>query len=171
MRPAAVRRVTVLGVVLVVLALAGCGSKSSNTSVPGGTPAPASVSHAKTKFVLHAGLAFGAFYHWIYQPAKAGDFAHPFLHKFTVLKAVAAGAFVYHELKLALMDAQADPTLSKLVAPITALEGKIHVLAENIKGGHIDTSAISQASGSIQSVSQLASSAGQKVSNLIPSGL
>jgi hypothetical protein len=170
MRTGAARCVAALGVVLVVVALAGCGS-SSNVAVPGGAPTPASVSHPKTKFVLHAGLAFGAFYHWIYQPAKAGDFAHPFLHKFTVLKAVLAGAFVYHELKLALMDAQADPTLSKLVAPITALEGKLQALATNIKAGHLDTSAITQASGSIQSLSQLASQSGQKLSNLLPSNL
>ena len=35
----------------------------------------------------------------------------------TAAKAALLRAFVYHELKLALVDFQADPTLSKLVAP------------------------------------------------------
>jgi len=148
------------------LAATGCGSKSSSSTASG-----AQISHAKTKFVLHAGLAFGAFHHWIYKPAKSGDFAHPFLHKLTIVKAGLAGLFVYHELKLALKDAQADPTLSKLVAPITALDNKMHALATSIKGGHPDSSAITQGNDSISSLGQQASQAGQPVSDLVPSHL
>ena len=85
--------------------------------------------------MLHAGLAFGAFHHWIYKPAKAGELSHPLEHKLTTVKAALASAFVYHELKLALADAQADPTLSKLVAPITDLENKLHGLAGSVKSG------------------------------------
>lgn len=63
---------------LVTLALvaAGCGSSSSSTSAPAASSPPASatstpasttsttgtVKLAKTKFVIHAGLAFGAFH-------------------------------------------------------------------------------------------------------------
>ena len=162
------RRLVILAAALTVLALAGCGSSSSSQAVPGGAPS-SQVSHAKTKFVLHAGLAFGAFYHWIYGPAKAGDFRHPFLHKLTVIKAGLAGLFVYHELKLALHDAQASPTLSKLVSPITALDNRIHALAGDIRSGHPDTSAVTQTSNSIGSVDNLASQAGQQVHNLLPS--
>ncbi len=158
--------------VLLALALgvAGCGSSSSSGTSAGGT-STAQISHAKTKFILHAGLAFGAFHHWIYKPARAGDFAHPFLHKLTIIKAGVAGLFVYHELKLALADARADPTLSKLVAPLDTLEAKISGLAASLKGGHADPSSINQDNGSIGSVSQLASRAGQPVSDLLPSHL
>ena len=58
--------------------------------------------------MLHAGLAFGAFHRWIYKPAKAGDLSHPLEHKLTTVKAALAAAFVYHELKLALADAQVE---------------------------------------------------------------
>src|ERR1700759_2066432 len=91
------------------LAVAGCGSANSSPTSSAATPAattPASTTPtthlAKTKFVLHAGLAFGAFHRWIYKPAKAGELSHPLEHKLTTLKAALASAFVYHELKLAL---------------------------------------------------------------------
>ena len=45
-------------------------------------------------------------------------------------------AFVYHELKLALADAQPDPTLSKGVAPVTGLQTKIKDLGSSVKGGN-----------------------------------
>jgi hypothetical protein len=76
-------RVLLIGVVLVGLVSAtGCGSRSSS-SATGSASASASavpgaacqqvggVSFDKTKFVLHAGLAFGAFHHFIYAPYKA----------------------------------------------------------------------------------------------------
>lgn len=153
------------------LAVAGCGSKSSSSSSAAAGTSAQQISHAKTKFVLHAGLAFGAFHRWIYKPARAGDFSHPFLHKLTVVKAGLAGLFVYHELKLALQDARANRTLSKLVAPITALDNKMHSLAASIQGGHPDTNAITQSNGSINSLNQQASQAGQPVTDLTPSHL
>lgn len=174
------RRAAMVLIVVAALAVAGCGSKSSSgttqtgasTSGTTGTAGNTNtISHAKTKFVFHAGLAFGAFHHWIYLPAKAGDFKHPFLHKLTVIKAGLAGLFVYHELKLALQDARADPTLSKLVSPITALDNKMHSVADSIKGGHPDVSAITQSNSSISSLGQLASKAGQPVRDLLPSHL
>jgi hypothetical protein len=165
------RRVALVLTVAAALAVSGCGSKSSSSAANGGATPTSQISHAKTKFVFHAGLAFGAFHHWIYEPAKAGDFSHPFLHKLTVIKAGLAGLFVYHELKLALADARADPTLSKLVAPLTALDNKLHNLAASIRGGHPDASAITQTNGSIGSISSQASQAGQSIRDLLPSHL
>jgi hypothetical protein len=159
-------------IVVLALALAGCGSGSSNTSASGsGAATSAAISHPKTKFVLHAGLAFGAFHHWIYKPAKAGAFAHPFLHKLTLIKAGLAGLFVYHELKLALRDAQASPTLAKLVSPITAVQNKLHSLAADIRSGNANPGQVTQANGAIGSLKQLAAKAGQPVTDLVPSSL
>lgn len=166
------RWITVIGVLAVVLALAaaGCGSSKKSASSPsGGASAPSThVEHAKTKFVLHAGLAFGAFHHFIYEPIKAGDLKHPFSHKFTLIKAGLAALFVKHELRLALHDAQSSPTLSKLVSPITALESKVNELKS---GGTINPTAVTQANGSIGSIKQGASSAGQPVTEQVPSHL
>ncbi len=118
--------------------------------------------------MLHAGLAFGAFHRWIYKPLKAGELTHPFTHKLATIKAGIAGLFVYHELKLALADAQADPTLSHLVAPITALQGKISGLASNLRSGNVDSSAIQSAAGSIGSIHSQAAAAGHPITEQTP---
>ncbi|HYZ38762.1 MAG TPA: hypothetical protein VE673_18940, partial [Pseudonocardiaceae bacterium] len=52
--------------------LLGCGIDGAS-AVPGAACQHVnSVAFDKTKFVLHAGLAFGAFYHFIDAPYKAG---------------------------------------------------------------------------------------------------
>lgn len=173
---------------LIVLALglvgAGCGSSSSSSASGGSGAAPSSqaaggsgsggtkTTHfAKTKFVLHMGLAFGAFHHWIYKPVKAGDLRHPLSHKVALIKAGLAAAFVYHELKLALGDAQSSPTLSKLVAPITALQNRIHGLGPGLRSGSANSAEVDQANSSIGSIKSDSASAGQPINEQVPSSL
>ncbi len=157
------------------LALVGCGSSNSSpTSSPAAPAATASASTtttthlAKTKFVLHAGLAFGAFHRWIYKPATAGELSHPLEHKLTTVKAALAGAFVYHELKLALADAQSSPTLSKLVAPITALENKLDGLAGSVKSGGASAGDVDGIDSTISQVKNQAAAAGQTITEQTP---
>jgi hypothetical protein len=114
-------------------------------------------------------LAFGAFHRWIYKPAKAGELSHPLEHKLTTVKAALAAAFVYHELRLALADAQADPTLSKLVAPITALQNKLHDLAGSVKSGGASAADVSGLDGTISSIKDQAASSGQPITEQTPS--
>jgi hypothetical protein len=163
------------------VAVAGCGS-SSSSSTPGGsgaasgssgtagsTTSTSSVGHLPTaKFVLHAGLAFGAFHRYIYKPFKAGEL-HGFSHKLTILKAAAAGLFTYHELKLAIKDAQASPTLSKLLAPVNALADKLKGIGSGVKSGKVDPSSIDSANTDITSLSALAKQAGVPVAAQEPS--
>ena len=163
---------------LAVVALGGaaCGSSSSSStstaaSAPANgatTSATSTTKFAKTKFVLHAGLAFGAFHRWIYKPAKAGDLSHPLEHKLTTVKAALAAAFVYHELKLALADAQADPTLSKLVAPITDLQNKLHGLAGSVKSGGASQADVNGLDSAVSSIESQASAAGQPITERTP---
>ena len=151
------------------LAIAGCGSSSSSSPTsPAAATTTSTTKFAKTKFVLHAGLAFGAFHRWIYKPAKAGELSHPLEHKLTTLKAALAAAFVYHELKLALADAQADPTLSKLVAPITALQNKFHDLVGSVKSGGASASDVAGLDGPISSIKDQAAGAGQSITEQTP---
>jgi hypothetical protein len=162
-----------IGIVVVTLALvgAGCGSASPNsggTSGGSGTTT-GQVKFAKTKFLLHAGLAFGAFHHYIYKPAKAGELSHPFSHKLTTLKAALAGAFIYHEIKLALTDAKSDRTLSKLVAPISALQDKLKGLAGQVKSGSINSGSVDGLASSISSLKQQSASAGSPITEQTPS--
>lgn len=158
------RWITVIGALAVVLALAaaGCGSSKKSSS---GSPTT-HVALAKTKFALHAGLAFGAFHHFIYKPVKAGDLKHPFSHKAALFKAGLAVVVVKHEVGLALHDAQSSPLLRKLVSPITGLEAKIGELKSKI-----NPTAVTQANGLIGSIKQGASSAGQPVTEQVPSHL
>lgn len=60
-----------------------------------------------------AGLAFGAFHHFIYAPYQAGT-----RHGVAALgKAGLAAVFTVHELQLAKADAESSPTLCHLAAP------------------------------------------------------
>jgi hypothetical protein len=160
--------VAVVGVL--ALAVVGCGSSnsSSSSSASAAASTTATTHLAKTKFVLHAGLAFGAFHRWIYKPAKAGDLSHPLEHKLTTVKAALAAAFVYHELKLALADAQSSPTLSKLVAPITALQNKLHSLAGSVKSGGASQSDVDGLDSTISSIKSQAAAAGQPITEQTP---
>jgi hypothetical protein len=172
--------VTLLLVTL-ALAAAGCGSSSSSSSSSSPSAAAAgsstassstpNVGHLPTvKFVLHAGLAFGAFHRYLYKPFKAGAFSGGlFKHKLTVVKAGLAALFVYHELKLAVKDAQASPKLSKLIAPLTALADKVKSVGSSVKSGNPDASSLSSANGDVTSLSGLASAAGVSVPDQIPS--
>lgn len=93
----------------------------------------------KTRFLLHAGLAFGAFHRYLYKPYKAGTFASGANGRTTaIVKAAIASLFVYHELKKAYDFAKCDSTLSKLVSPITALTGAVSNLTSNLKAGKFD---------------------------------
>ena len=157
--------------ILLSLAIVGCGSSSTSSAgqaAAGSGGATSTTKFAKTKFVLHAGLAFGAFHRWVYKPAKAGELSHPLEHKLTTVKAAIAAAFVYHELKLALADAQADPTLSKLVAPVTALQDKFHALAGSVKSGGVSSADVSGLASTISSIKDQAASAGQSITEQTP---
>lgn len=157
-----------LAVVLVALALAlaGCGS-SSSTGGAGASPAPTKTVHfAKTKFLFHVGLAFGAFHRYIYKPLKAGVFSKPLSHKAALVKAALASAFIVHELKIAYTDAQSSPLLTKLVRPLTALKTKITAMVAGLKAGHYDPTQISSAQSGAASIASKAAGAGVPVKDL-----
>jgi hypothetical protein len=145
--------------------LGGCGSASSGGS---GTP---HVHFAKTKFLLHAGLAFGAFHRYIDKPYRAGGFTPVSTHKVAIVKAGVAGLFAYHEIKIALVDAQSSSTLSKLVSPITALETKLHSLATGLHSGKLDGSAITSANSSVSTLGAKSAGSGATIKDLATSSL
>jgi hypothetical protein len=167
-----IRACFLISALVLTLGLAGCGSSSSSSSSAsaGGTP-PAHVAFAKTKFVLHAGLAFGAFHRYIYKPFRSGGFTPVSSHKLAIVKAGVAALFVYHEVKIALVDAQSSPLLSKLVSPLTALQTRMHALEARLHGGQLDPSAISGANGDVASLGSMASQAGAPVRDLATSAL
>ncbi|MFL5859243.1 MAG: hypothetical protein ACJ780_00450 [Solirubrobacteraceae bacterium] len=159
-----------LGAVLIVIvlaaSLAACGSNgASSSSAPGAAAATTSTTHlAKTKFVLHAGLAFGAFHRYIYKPLKQGKFSGGLLHhKIATIKAALAAAFAYHEVKLALQDARSSKILSKALSPLLALQTKLAALGDGLKHGNVDASAITSANSDAGQASQAGATAGQPI--------
>jgi hypothetical protein len=158
-------RLVRLGALLMIigaLALAGCGSSSGGSgggaSGGAGQTAP-HIAFAKTKFLFHAGLAFGAFHRYIYKPFRSGGFSPPSQHKAAIVKAGLAALFAYHEAKIALRDAQASPILAKLVSPLTALQRQLAGLGGRLKQGMLDGGGINTAASTVNQIgSQSASS-------------
>jgi hypothetical protein len=166
------RRLIAVGLIAVAVFVgAGCGSKAStNSGSASNTPTTqtaAGTHFAKTKFVLHAGLAFGAFHRYIYKPFKAGKFSGGLLHhKLATAKAALAAAFAYHEVKLALVDARSSKILSTLLAPLLALQTKLNSLTSRLKHGSADPAAIQSAQSATDTIAAGSARAGQPVSDL-----
>lgn len=156
--------------VVLVIALAGCGSSSSSSGGSAATSSGGSttqhVSLAKTKFLLHTGLAFGAFHRYIYKPFRSGGFTPPGQHKLAIVKGAAAALFAYHELKIALVDAQSSPLLSKLVSPLTGLQSRLLSLRHGLHGGQVDGSAINGANSNVTSIGSLGAQNGTPIHDL-----
>lgn len=150
------------GAVLMVigaLAVAGCGSSSGGYGSGGSGQTTQHIAFAKTKFLFHAGLAFGAFHRYIYKPFRNGGFSPPSQHKAAIVKAGLAALFAFHEAKIALRDAQASPILSKLVSPLTALQRQLSGLGGRLKRGVLDSGGINSAASTVDHIgSQSASS-------------
>jgi hypothetical protein len=121
---------------------------------------------AVTKFVLHAGIAYYVFDHYIWKPFKAGDL-HGFTHAFTIAKAAVAALFVYHEVKLMASDVKGSKTLSFLTAPIAAVITKLDSLKSAITGGNLN--AVSTVDGSLGSIQQQAGAKGVVIKEIVHS--
>lgn len=121
---------------------------------------------AVTKFLLHAGIAYYVFDHYIWKPFKAGDL-HGFTHAFTIAKAVVAAVFVYHEVKLMAGDVKGSKTLSFLTAPIAAVIAKLESLKSAITGGN--SGAISTINGSLGAIESQAGAKGVVIKQIVQS--
>jgi hypothetical protein len=157
----------ILLVLILAVGVAGCGSSTTSS---GQTGSP-HVHFAKTKFVLHAGLAFGAFHRYIYKPFRSGGFTPPLSHKAAIVKAGVAALFVYHEVKIALVDARSSPLLSKLVSPLTALQNRLNALHQSLRGGHLDSKSINSANQAVSGIGSQSAHGGVPIHDLATSGL
>ena len=170
-------RALLIGIVLVALVSAtGCGPSSSSSATgstsaaPSGMPGAAcqqvgSVNFDKAKFVLHAGLAFGAFHHFIYAPYKAGT-----LHGVGALaKAGLAGLFTVHELKLAKADAESSPTLCHLAAPFDKASAAISNSSGQIRSGKASSQDIEGMNNDVNAVQGGAKADGVPAPDQVPS--
>jgi hypothetical protein len=160
--------------VIAVCLLSACGNSTktvTETTVNGQvtTQTVPNVHFAKTKFVLHLGLAFGAFHRYIYKPLRAGAFragATGRLRAF--LKAAASVAFIVHELRIAREDALADEHLRPIANKVEALLGRVGGLGSSLKAGSLDAASLLGAAGAVSSLGAASGNAGAAVKELAP---
>lgn len=159
----------VLALLPAALIASGCGD---DTKVVSGTNASGQqttrtvpdVKFAKTKFVLHTGLAVGAFRRWIYKPWKAGSFQQGAEGRTAALvKAAAAGAFTANELRLARNAALSDDRLRGLGDRMGTLSTKARELVPGLKDGSFGVGDIAALSAGLGSLTALASRLGVSV--------
>ena len=160
-------------VAIALLALtAACSSSSSPTPAAAGVTAAAAAattcptanttSFAKTRFVANAALAGGAFQRYIYTPAREGKFGKGASGRATALvKAAAAGALAVNRLDAAKSDAQANPTLCKLiVTPLDDLTTSITGLVTKSKTGDISSTDVNGVSSQLANFRSAATQGG-----------
>ena len=169
--------ITVIGLLAVALVAAGCGNGTktvASTSASGQvtTRTVPDVKFAKTKFVLHTGLAIGAFKKWIYDPYRAGTFKKGSSGRTRALvKAALAGAFTANELKNARNAALSDDRLRGLGDRMTALIGKVQGLVPGLRSGNLNVASIASLAAGLGGVTALAKTLGVNVKSLSPPAL
>ncbi len=145
---------------------AGAGSSSSSASGStdaNGCPTSNTTTFAKSKFVLHTGLAFGTFHRYIYKPFKAGQFSSGASGRVaTFAKGGATALFAKREIRLASQDVKANPTLCRvLAAPLSKLAATFDGLGTKLKHG--DTSGVSDANSQIAGISAASAKGGAPI--------
>lgn len=147
----------------------GCGNDTkvvtgTNSSGQQTTRTVPDVKFAKTKFVLHTGLAIGAFRRWIYKPWKAGTFKQGADGRTSALvKAAAAGAFTANELRLARNAALSDDKLRGLGDRMGTLTQKTKDLLPGLKNGNLDAGNIAALAAGLGGLTALANQLGVNV--------
>lgn len=177
------RRLSLLSAVIAVFLLAGCGG-STKTASPGnaatvnpstssstadGAPIDATcptsntIAFAKTKFVLHGGLAFGAFHRYLYKPYQAGAFASGQSGRIVALvKGGASALFIKREIRLMSEDVKANPALcNAIAAPLANVGNTISGAIDRLKGG--DSSGLTAAETAITDIKGKAASSGNTI--------
>ncbi|MGH3771335.1 MAG: hypothetical protein ACRDRW_08065 [Pseudonocardiaceae bacterium] len=130
-----------------------------------------SASFDKTTFVSHAGLGFGAFHHFIYEPFRSGEFTSGSRSQVRYLaEAGMAAAFTAHELRLAKRAAEANPTLCRAVAaPLNDAAASLQRLDNRLSSGQASGSDINQVNTTIDQAQHGSAQAGIPVADHIPS--
>jgi hypothetical protein len=174
-------RLLVLVLLLPLLLVGGCGPNSASSAAgdsvpadPTGTssdaqpidascPTSNTIAFAKTKFVLHSGLAFGAFHRYLYKPYQAGTFQKGASGRIAAfVKGGLAALFVKREIRLASEDVKANPTLCKAIAaPLAKIGDSVQSALDKLKSG--DASGITDTNSLISSVEDSSSKGGAPI--------
>lgn len=136
---------------------------SDNAPFDASCPTENTTSFAKTKFVAHAGLGFGAFHRYLYKPYRDGKFKSGASGRFwTFSKAGLSALFIKREVRLASEDVKASPMLCKaLAAPLANIGNSISAAYDKLKGG--DASGLDSVNNSISQVESTSSADGTPI--------
>lgn len=163
-------RVITLLLLVGALGLTGCGTKTVSSTGANGQVATQTVPNvhfAKTKFVLHMGLAFGAIHRYIYSPLRNGALRHGAPGRVrVVLKGAAAAVFAVHELKIARGDALSSNLLRPLVNRIDGLGTQLTGLVSGLKSGSVNPAAILSSSGAANALGSASSGLGVRIKDI-----
>lgn len=164
------RAALALSLLLIAVALGGCGTKQVTVTGANGqatTETVKNIHFANTKFVLHMGLAFGAFHRYIYKPLKDGELRSGAPHRIrTLAEAALAGAFIVHELRIAHEDAQSSNQLRPLLVKLDNFESRVAGLVPGLKHGAANATGISSASGAAGAVGSTSSGLGLHIHDI-----
>ena len=129
-------------------------AQSADDAAPIDTSCPATntTAFAKTKFVLHSGLAFGAFHRYLYKPYQAGTFKKGASGRIVAfVKGGLAALFIKREVRLASDDVKANPTLCKAIAaPLGKIGNSMQAAFDKLKTG--DASGVNDANSLVSTV-------------------
>jgi hypothetical protein len=167
-----------MGVILALMMtgalVSGCGSATTSASsassaglagstAVGSCPTSNTKAFAKSRFVLHAGLAFGTSHRYLYKPWEAGKFhsgAHGRILAF--VKAGLAVTYIQREIRLAAGDVEANPSLCKLIAaPLRTLSTDLGGAVGQLRGG--SAAGVQGAEASLGSTTSLAKTQGVSI--------
>lgn len=139
------------------------GDASDNAPFNADCPTSNTIAFAKTKFVTHAGLGFGAFHRYLYKPYKAGTFKSGAKGRtMGFVKGGLAALFVKREVRLAIEDVKASPALCKaLAAPLANVGNSISGAWSRLKNG--DSKGIDDINSSISSIESTSSADGAPI--------
>jgi hypothetical protein len=134
----------------------------------GGTQ-PASAFLDKTRFVVHLGVAYFCFHHWVMAPYQAGAFAPGAPHRTsTIVKGGIALLFAVHEVHVAqeIAAKSNDPLLKKLNGEVVALSGSFLAIGQRLRAGHFNPSDIGELEGQAKSLGSDASANGVNIKDV-----
>jgi hypothetical protein len=128
------------------------GSAADAAPIDESCPTSNTIAFAKTKFVAHTGLAFGAFHRYLYKPFQAGTFNKGASGRIAAfVKGGLAALFVKREVRLASEDVKANPTLCKAIAaPLGKIGDTVQAAFDKLKTG--DASGVTGVNSLVSSV-------------------
>jgi hypothetical protein len=174
-----VRRVSLLITALLLALTVGCGSDTKSTTAQspatvssGTSQTPSSTTcasagtrkFAKTRFLVNAGLAYGAFNRYILKPYRAGAFQKGANGRVAALaKAGTSAVFVADQLRRAKNNAAADPSLCKLAAPLEKAAVALTGLVSGLKAGSFNPTDLLSADGLLKQIGKDSAGAGATI--------